>query len=344
MAQANPSGALTTIDLAAQLRSNPQMVAESAIIDLAMERNDIMDDLLFTEANNGDTNVNTYRTELPEAVWTRIYKGIASSKGSWASSRNVAGRIASKLEVAKDLYDKAPNKDSFIKRHASAHVDAMTQEIAQAIIYGNIKDNPDGINGIMKFYDRCTSNDDKDPAFYCIDAGGTKDYASILLAGWGEDSLTCFYPQGSRGGGIEVGPFKAVDLEDATNPAATYEGYRQYFYWSIGLDLMDWRKCGRICNIDRTAHQASGDLKEAAAKFYQRIDVLTARVNERGVRQVLYMDKLVWEQAKVFAGILTRQNAVTEKDLDGHLVRTLNGRPVRINDAMNVTETKVVTA
>ena len=344
MATVNPSGALTTLDLAAQLRNNPQMVPESEIIDLALERNDIMEDLLFERANNGDTMVDTFRVELPEANWMRIYKGLKSSKGSWANSRNVAGQIGSKLEVAKALYDKAPNKDSFLKRHAAAHVDAMTLEIAQALIYGDIKENPDGINGIMRYYDRCTSNDDKDPAYYCIDAGGTKDYASILLAGWGEDSLVCFYPQTSNSGGIEVGPLKPVDLEEAGDATKTYEGYRQYFYWSIGLNLRDWRKCGRICNIDRTAHQASGDLKDAAAKFFQRIDVLTSRVDERGTRQVLYMDKLVWEQAKVFAGVLTRQNAITEQNLSGHTVRTLNGRAVRINDAMKVVETKVTAA
>lgn len=341
MATVNPSGALTTLDIAAQLRNNPQMVAESAIIDLAMERNDIMDDLLFERANNGDTMVDTYRVELPEANWTRIYKGVKSSKGSWASSRNVTGRIASKLEVAKALYDKAPDKDSFIKRHASAHIDAMTLMIAQALIYGDIKDNPDGINGIMKYYDRHTSNDDKDPAYTCINAGGSANFASILLAGWGADSLVCFYPQGSNSGGIEVGPFKQVDLEEAGDATATYEGYRQYFYWDVGVNLRDWRKCGRICNIDRLAHQASGDLKDAAAKFFQRLDVLTSRVDERGTRQVLYMDKLVWEQAKVFAGVLTRQNAYTEQQLSGHTVRTLNGLAVRINDAMNVVETQV---
>lgn len=344
MAQVNPSGALTTIDLAAQLRSNPSMVAESAIIDLAMERNDIMQDLIFVEANNGDTNVTTYRTELPEAVWTRIYKGVKSSKGSWASSRNVAGRLASKLEIAKMLYDKAPNKDSFLRRHAGSHVDALTLSVAEALIYGNIRDNPDGINGLMKYYDRCSSNDDKDPAFCCIDAGGTKDYASIMLVGWGADSTTCFYPQGSESGGIQVGELKPVDLEDADDPSATYEGYRQYFYWSIGLDVLDWRKNGRICNIDRLAHQASGDLKDAAMKFWRNLDSLVARVDDRGTRQVLYMDKLVWEQAKIFAGVLTRPNAVTEGNLDGHTVRTLNGLPVRLCDAMNITETKVSAA
>ena len=341
MAEVNPTGALTTLDLAAQLRNNPKMEAESAIIDLAMERNDIMQDLIFVEANNGDTNVTTYRTALPEAVWTRIYKGVASSKGSWASSRNVAGRLATKLEIAKLLYDKAPNKDSFIRRHAGSHVDALTLAVAEALFYGNIKDNPDGINGIMKYYAACSSNDDKDPAFNCIDAGGTKDYASILLAGWGDDSLTCFYPQGSGSGGIEVGEFKPVELEEENAPSKTFEGFRQYFYWTIGLDVLDWRKSGRICNIDRFAHQASGDLKEAAMKFWRNLDSLVARVNSVGTRQVLYMDKLVWEQAKIFAGVLTRVNAVTEGNLNGHAVRTLNGLPVRICDAMNVTETKV---
>lgn len=337
----NTSGTLTMADLAAQLESANKLTAERAIIDLALERNDIIKDLPFQAANNGDTNITHYRIKLPDAVWGRIYKGVRSSKGAWATSRNVASTLKSKMEFADELYRKSPDRDSFIRRHAGSHVDAMMMEMAQMLIYGDLKDNPDGFNGLMKYYDRHTSNNDKEPAFNVINAGGSKDFASILLVGWGGDSTYCFFPQGESGGGVRVGDMSPRDLRDPDDPSATIEGWVQYFYWSLGLDVVDWRKNGRICNIDRTAHQGSGDLKDPAGKFFQRLDSLTARVDETGTRQVLYMDPIVWEQAKVFAGVLTRQNAVTEQNLNGHRVLTLNGLPVRICKAMNVTETQV---
>ena len=78
MATFNPSGTLTMADLAAQLERADKLTAEQAIIDLALERNDIVKDLPFMAANNGDTNITHYRVKLPEAVWGRIYKGVRS--------------------------------------------------------------------------------------------------------------------------------------------------------------------------------------------------------------------------------------------------------------------------
>lgn len=344
MPQAYLSGALTTMDIASQMRSNPTLVAESRIIDLALERDDIVKDIIMVPASDGDTNVTTYRTMLPEAEFSRIYRGVRSSKGSWATSRNVAALCQSKMEIAKLAYEKAPDKDAFIRRHAASHVDALTMAVAQMLIYGNLRDNPDGFNGILKHYDRHTSNDDKVPAFTCINGGGTAHQQSILLAGWGGDSLYCFHPQGSGSGGISVSDMKPVDLQGEDDPTRTYEGLMQYFYWQLGLDLPDFRKSGRICNIDATKHQASSGLEDAAKLFFRNMDSLVARVDDRGTRQVLYMSKLVWEQAKIFAGVLTRSNAYTEAQLEGAKVRTLYGIPVHINDAMNVTEEAVTAA
>ena len=335
-------GAINLRDIAATMRNNREEAPSSMIIDLALERNDIAQDLLVKQANNGDTDDVFLRTALPKAVFTAIYEGVSSSKSSYAHVRNTAGSLESKMEFAKKALEKAVNKNAFLKREAAGHVDAMVQEMVQMLIYGNLRNDPRGFNGLMKHYSKHSSNDEDDTAFTTVTAGGTADKTlqSILLVGWGDDATHCFYPEGSASAGVRVGERKAGELTNPDAETKTYEGYVQHFYWDLGLNVMDWRKNGRRCNIDATAHQASdtATLKASAEKFFRNIDVLTGRVDETGVRHVLYMSKMIWEQARVFSSILTRANAVTEKNLDGHKVRELNGIQVRINRAMNIDE------
>lgn len=347
----SPDGAISLRDVAATMRTKREEAQASRIVDLALERNDIMQDLLVKAANNGDTDDVFLRTALPEAVWTAIYEGVASSKSSYAHVRNTAGSLESKMEFAKKALEKAANKDAFLRREAAGHVDAMVQAMAEMLIYGNLKDNPRGFNGIAKHYAKYGSNDEDDTAFTVVSGlhlgtGETatgKPLQSIFLVGWGDDSTHCFYPEGSNSAGVRVGEMKPVEITNSDVQTKTFEGYVQHFYWDLGLNIMDWRKNGRLCNIDSEKHQTgtSAEIKAAAEAFFRDIDVLTGRVDETGTKQVLYMSKMIWEQARVFSAAITRSNAVTEKNVEGHKVRELNGIVVRINRAQNVVETQV---
>lgn len=346
MATVNPVGAMSYADIAKMLDDKQRPI--KTFIDLCTERNDIMTDMRVRRANNGDTEIVYFRTGLPSADWTRIYGGTKSSKGSMGSTRATCGWLSSKLELASRIVDKARAKgtlDMLLRTEASGHVDALTQKACETLIYGDVRENPDAFNGIAMHYAKHTSNDDKNPAYNVINSGGTSsdDTGSMFLIGWGDQGVYGFYPEDSKSGGVEVERLKEIDLRNADDPSKTYSGFVQYFHLNLGLVVADWRKAGRLCNINRTAHQTkTGDaLKEYALKMFRDIDVLTGRVDERGVMQRLYMDNLIWEQIKVCSSSITRGNAIKEEDVNGHKVRSLNGIQVRINEAQKVDEGEI---
>lgn len=340
-------GALSFVDIAAR-KFGEKQTREQTFVNLAKTRNDIWEDLLMRPASNGDTEVVRFRTALPEAEWLHIGKGLTSSKGSVASTRIVCGNVGSKLEVLDKIKRKAEASgtwESMYREETAGHTETIALEVVKALLYGDLRDNPDGFNGLCKWYAKHTSNDDTIPAFNVIDGGATDDkwLGSIYLVGWGDNGIYGFYPNDSKTAGIEISPLEKTRIvESAARPQATLWAWIQEYELNVGLAVADWRKGGRICNIDRFAHLgtfASEDARKAAARaFFSKINTLCSRVDESGTTQKLYMDQFVWEQAKEFAMALTVENAVKEEDLNGKKIRALNGIPVRINKVQQVDE------
>lgn len=346
MSTPSPIGALTFIDIAKYVDGDTKLV-----IDQVAQRNDIYADMLIKPANNGDTEIVRARTDIAKAGWTQMYKGTHSSKGSVATFRATCGMLSSKMELDKRIADKEKEQgthDAWLEMETKNHIDAMIYEATKAILYGKIKDNPLAFNGIFRHFAAHTSNDSKNPAYNVINAGGTADdsLASIVLVDWSQQGVYCICPQGSKSGGIRVGVMKEVQLHEADDPTATYEGLVKYFYHDLGLVVADWRTSGRICNINRLAHQTTDNLTALAQKLLSNVDTLTGRCSRRGEngRKKLYMDNLVWEQIKVSCGVLTRGNAIKEEDLSGKTFRSLNGIEVRINEIQEADEELVAAA
>lgn len=339
-------GALTFVDIAKYNDGDVKLV-----IDTVAQRNDIYSDMIIKPANNGDTEVVRMRTDIAKAGWTGMYRGTQSSKGSVATFRATCGMLSSKMELDKRIADKEKEQgtvNAWLEMETKNHVDAMVYEATKAIIYGRVKDNPLAFNGIARHFNAYGSNDSKNPAFNVINGGGVANdsLASIFLIDWSPAGTYCICPQGSKSGGLRVGAMKEVQLHEANDPTATYEGLVKYFYHDLGLVVADWRTSGRICNINRLAHQTANDLKALAQDLLTKVDTLTGRCARRGEngRKKMYMDMLVWEQLKVSCGVLTRGNAIKEEDLNGRTFRSLNGIEVRINEIQECDETLVTQA
>lgn len=341
MPNMSQTGALNLRDVSATLDKNS---AAKVLIDLMMTRSDVFEDMVNKQCNEGRSHVVYYRTGLPKATWTHLYGGAESSKGSEASARITCAELESKLELDKRILERYPDASERVTREAAAHADAITLNYVKGMLYGSKRLNPDGFNGLATIYNDCGGTNPHEIAFNCISAGGsaTASLGSIFLIGHGEEGFCNLYPQGHKSAGIEVGPMNEVEIAEANNPTKTYRGLIQHFSMSGAPFVADWRKCGRICNIDRNLSLTGDQLKAAALEFFTILGRLTTRVDDKGVRQSWYMDKGTLELIKVFSAAITRTNAIKEEDLNAHKVTTLNGIPVRINDAQLVDETVVV--
>lgn len=340
---------LTYRDLMSGLKGDKTF--DHDIVELMLQNNPILEHMIIKEANDGTSNKTTIRTGLPTATWSAFYEGVQASKGSKQQIRNTAGFLKSKLEIDCDLYDQAPDKSALLYDEVSSHSEAMMNEMANALIYGNIKDDPRKFNGFMTFLSNygnyidgsgnyVSATDDDVPSYYVINGAKYSSPSgsarrSILLVGWGNKAVSCFYPRGSKGG-LQKGEFKKVDVEDKTK-GGTYEAYIQYFKWQLGLDIRDFRYIGRIANIELD-HMLD---TSGQPDYIELLRHLRARVRADGVRQCMYMDRLTLEAIETLLARKTQGNAMTFSQLQEHTVPTLYGIPVFVTDAMKTNEAAV---
>ena len=354
--QVNGSRVLTYLDFLKGL--DPKGKFDHRVINLAVRSTEMLDDITVVEANNGTALETTFRTEVPKPVWTQYYDGIPSNKGSKAKLKVTCGSMATKIVVAKKLYDDAKDKDSVIYDEIQSAQDGMKLAMGEMLVYGRLSDNPLGFNGIFKHYDKIGSEtaDDTRSEHYVFDAFGVaggasaaseSNLGSIALVGWAPHTITCFHAEDHNQGGIEITPKRVTDVPDPNKGGdATYEAYSQYIYWQLGLAVRDFRYGGRIANIQRDdmLDHANGEQpKIAAQRYIELIDRLSTRVHDGGVKQAWYMDKLMWEKVRTLFSRVTRDNAITFAQVGERKEKQLFGIPVRIQECMKVNEAKVAT-
>ncbi len=321
---------------------------DSEIVDLVVQENPMLDDIPFVEANNGTAHRTTIRTGIPKPTWVGFYEGVQPVKGSKAQVQDTCGKMKAKLEIDADLYDNGPatDKAQTIADELGGIAEGMNQEMAQALIYGKLVDEPRAFNGLFKFYATAgadsLSYDRNDAAHYVFNGAkasspSTSALRSIALIGWSPRTITGFYPQGAKSAGLDRGTFKKVEVTDSKG--GTYEAYRQYLTWTMGLSVKDFRYGGRIANLE-SDHMLDASGQPNYIELARR---LRSRVKTSGsVRRAWYMSQTVWEYIEVLFGRATQGNAIKYEDLEQRKgVPMLLGIPVRICDAMEVNEAYV---
>lgn len=333
---------ITFRDILSGLKSDGSR--DQYIVDLFLKKNPILDDLIVTLANDGQVNQTTIRAGLPNVAWTGIYEGPQGSKGSKRVVKDACGMAESMVEVAKKLYDKAPDKQAFLLDEASTHANAMGQEVATALIYGNIKKNPKQFNGLDLRYPLHGGTDEDESSFYVINGAkasnpSTSALRSIWLVGHGTHSVHGFFPEGGVAG-LKQGPVEEKWNSEDVATAGNYKLVVQQFSWEIGLAVRDFRYAGRISNIE------SDKMFETSGQpdYLELLRRLMCRVNSDGVNQAFYMDKQTLEMIQVLCGRKTAENAVRFEQLFDRKVTTLFGVPVRTLACMNTNETATTAA
>ena len=81
-----------------------------------------------------------------------------------------------------------------------------------------------------------------------LSAGGSgSDNTSVYLVVWGDQTVYCHFPKGSKAGLIHE------DLGEQTvynSDGTRLQAYATRYQWKNGLVVKDWRYVVRICNID----------------------------------------------------------------------------------------------
>ena len=215
-------------------------------------------------------------------------------------------------------------------------LEAMNQEMASTLFYGNSGTNPEEFNGLALRYSSLSANN----AQNIIDAGGTQsDNMSIWLVVWHENGCYGIFPKGSMAG-IDHEDLGLQTIETTAGVAGSrMRVYQDHWIWKNGLVVKDWRQVVRICNIDVSnlvAQSSQADLRLQMTKAIHRIHNLNMG------RAVWYMNRSAFQYldieriADVQAG-----GGITYENVDGKAVYSFRGIPIRICDALLETEARV---
>lgn len=321
--------ALTLADWGKRIDPNGKV---DKIIELLSQTNPILQDMPFVEGNLPTGHRTTVRTGLPSATWRLLNYGVKQSKSTTVQVTDSCGMLETYSEVDKSLADLNGNTAEFRLSEDRAFIEAMNQQMAQTLFYGDTSVNPQQFMGLSSRYSSLSAGN----AQNIIDGGGTgTDNTSIWLVVWGENTVHGIFPKGQKAG-LQMEDKGQETLFDANG--GRYEGYRTHYKWDNGLSLRDWRYVVRIANIDVSDLSVPG----SAANIVSLMVKALHRIPNRGMgKPVFYMNRTV-AQALDLQSLDKASLALTVKETEGEWWTAFRGIPIRETDAILETEARVV--
>lgn len=325
---------LSLIDVLKRQGENGEVSA--AIIEMLSKINPILQDMITVECNQGTSHLTTIRTGLPTATWTQLYKGVQPTKSTTAQVTDTTGSLEAWSEVDARLIDIAGAGAGALRlSEAAAFLEAMSEEMASTLFYGNQGTDPEEFTGLAPRFNSSTATNGSQ----IVKAGGTgSDNTSIWMVVWGPNTCHGLYPKGSSAG------FRREDLGIETTKDSSgglYRVYREKFAWDMGFTVRDWRYISRICNIDVSDVQAGSVplftyLRKAYYKLRQR-EVI-------GGSAAIYCNSTILEALDALAtnsGTTDNYTRLSYREIEGGEVLTYRGIPIRQTDAILNTESLV---
>jgi len=328
------TGALTLADWAKRLDPDGKV---PIIVELLSQTNELLMDMRWVEGNLPTGHRTTVRTGLPTVAWRLLNQGVTPSKSSTAQIDEQAGILEAWSEVDVDLAKLNGNVQAFRLSEARAFIEAMNQEMAQTLFYGNGGLAPEEFTGLSPRYSSLTGGN----ASNVLNGGGVTaaTKTSVWLCGWGDQSLMGIFPKGSAAG-LQHDDYGEQTVTVATGiGGAKMRAYQERWQWKAGIALKDWRYVVRICNIDvptLIAKTGAADLVELMIKAIHRLPTLGL------VKPAFYMNRTVFQMLDiqrrddVIAG-----GGLRYEEVDGTMRPTFRGIPIGKTDALIETESVV---
>jgi hypothetical protein len=288
---------LTLADWAKRVDPNGSV---PVVAELLSQTNEILTDCVFKEGNlpTGDRVV--IRTGLPTVYWRALNQGIPSSKSTTAQVDEACGILEARSEIDKDLAMLNGNTAQFRLSEDTAFLESMNQTMASTLFYGNPASDPKQPLGLAPRYSSTSAGNGQN---IVLGGGSGSDNTSIWLVVWGDQTIYCPFPKGSKAGLIhedlgEQTVYTPSGLGLTTASATDrMQALVTRYQWKTGLVVKDWRYAVRIPNIDvsEAAALASSQLPTAYTTMLHTMAKAVCRVpNLRMGRPVFYVNRTVY--------------------------------------------------
>ena len=326
------SNMLTLADWAKRLDPDGKV---PRIVELLSQTNDILTDQVWKEGNLSTGHRTTVRTGLPSVFWRLLNQGIQPSKSTTAQIDEATGLMEAWSEVDEELVNLNGNKNALRLSEGMAFLEAMNQEMASTLFYGNSSVSPEEFNGLSVRYADLSANNARN----IISGGGAgSDNSSIWLVVWGEGVYGIF-PKGAKAG-LEHRDLGLQTVQTSTDVAGTRMlAYQEQWKWKTGIALKDWRQVVRIANIDISnliAESSAADLTKLMSKATHRIQ------NINSGRAAFYMNRTLIQMLDIQRqDVVNTGGGITYENVDGKVIMSFRGIPIRLCDALTEAEATV---
>jgi hypothetical protein len=308
----------------------------ATVVELLSQTNEILTDMMWREGNLPTGHRVTVRTGLPTVAWRLLNQGITPSKSTTAQIDEQSAMLEAWSEVDQDLANLNGNVNAFRLSEAMAFLEAMNQEMASTLFYGNSGTAPEEFTGLATRYSSLTATNGQN---VITGSGSGSDNSSVWLVGWGDRSIFGIFPKGSKAGLIHE-DYGIQTVTTATGiGGGKMRAYQERWQWKAGVALKDWRFAVRIPNIDISnlvAKSSAADLIELMIKATYRLPTLN------GVRPVFYMNRSCLQMLDIQRrdDIITG-GGLTWDTVDGKRQPSFRGIPIRLCDALTESEAAV---
>lgn len=302
------------------------------IIELLHMNNGMLEDMLWQEGNQPTGHRTTVRTSLPSVSWRKVNQGVTPSKSTTAQIEESLGTLEAWSEVDVLEAKLSGNPAAYRASEAAPFVEAMSQELASTILYGNQNLEPETFSGFAPRYTALGQN--------VLSGGGSgADNSSIWVVGWGAQTVFGVVPKGLPAG-IHHEDLGIETVETTAGIAGNrMRAYREFWQWYAGLVVRDWRFVVRIANIDISvliANSAPADLTLLMTKALYRLPNMTSG------RVAIYMNRTVAEFLDIQRSDTVQSGGgITYENVDGKTRMSFRGIPIRIVDSILETEAAV---
>lgn len=322
----------TLIDVAKRLDPDGKI---ADIAEMLSQTNQILLDMPWLEGNLPTGHRTTVRTGLPSVAWRLMNGGVAPSKSTTAQIDEQCGMLEAYSEVDVELAKLNGNDSAFRLSEANAFLEAMNQEMAQTLFYGNSGSAPEEFTGLAARYSSLSANN----AQNIVTGGGSgSDNTSVWLLNWGKNTVHGIYPKGSKAG-LSHKDLGEVTVENANGIGGSrMQAYRDHWQWKCGIALRDWRYAVRIANIDVSnlvAESSAADLIKLMIKAIHRIPAMGLG------RPVFYMNRTAYQMLDIQAQSKATYTLQTGNDAAGNPMISFRGIPIRMCDQILETEATV---
>jgi hypothetical protein len=325
------TGNLTLADWAKRLDPDGKV---PTIVELLAQTNEILKDMVWREGNLPTGHRTTVRTGLPAVAWRLLNNGVVPSKSTTAQIDEQAGMLEAWSEVDKDLALLNGNVGAFRLSEARAFIEAMNQEMAQTLFYGNGGLAPEEFTGLSVRYASSAAANGSN----VIKAGGVDvDNASVWLIAWDEETVSGIFPKGSKAGLIHEDYGEVTVEMTAGLPGSRMRALQERFQWKAGIAVKDWRYAVRICNLDVSLMNA-GVTIDIIALMEQALETLP---NAMG-RKVFYANRTARRYMRKFTRTAVGGGGgLTYENVNGRPALSFGDTPIRLVDALLNTEALV---